>query len=96
MKDTTNIKYEATKSYNGFISIRSNIVDRAVAKGKNIVVNFKGQVMTIPSEYLKYAGQLHKKQFKSKFTGKDYELYDFWFIDDNAKKSENTLFKKEK
>jgi hypothetical protein len=80
-----NMKYKATKTYKGFVSIRSNIVEKAIAKDKGIVVEYNKQFMTIPHNYLKRAGQLHTKSFKSKYNEGEYFLYDFFFCDDNAK-----------
>uniref|UniRef100_A0A6H2A3H9 Uncharacterized protein n=1 Tax=viral metagenome TaxID=1070528 RepID=A0A6H2A3H9_9ZZZZ len=77
------INYIAKKTWKGFVSVRSHILEKAVKQGKDLVITFNSQIMTIPYDYLKYAGQLHKHKFESKFNDKAYELYDFYFKPDN-------------
>jgi len=92
MKDTTSVKYKAKKSFKGFVSVRSYIVDKAIAKKQDLIIEFDGKIMTVPNDYLRTAGQLHKKKFKSKFDNKEYELYDFFFLADSDKGTVKVLF----
>jgi len=49
---------------------------------ENLIIEYKGQRMTVPYTKLKNPFQIHKKEFRSKFNGKIYGLYDFPFEPD--------------
>lgn len=81
-------KYTAKKLFNGFVSVRDYHIRMCVEKNLDLVVEYQGQLMGVPLEWLKKPAlfQIHQKKFKSKFensnvngTG-EYTLFEFKFI----------------
>jgi|TARA_R100000789_G_scaffold100490_1_gene111041 hypothetical protein len=76
------IKYKVKKLFNGFASIRDHVLQRALKRKENLIIEYRGQRMTVPYSKLRNPFQIHKKEFRSKYNGKIYELYDFPFEPD--------------
>lgn len=77
---------EVKKLYNGFASVRDYIIKEAVKERRDLVINYKQKSMRVPLSRLKSKFQLHKKEFKSKYSDKMYTLYEFRFEADTDKK----------
>ena len=76
------IKYKVKKLFNGLASIRDHVLQRALKRKENLIIEYRGQRMTVPYSKLRNPFQIHKKEFRSKYNGKIYELYDFPFEPD--------------
>jgi len=76
------------KLFNGFVSVRDNIVKKCVAMRQDLVIFHDGKRMIVPYEKIKDPDrfQIHKTVFKSKYQGGgSYQLYDFkWNPTDNG------------
>ena len=73
------------KLWEGFASVRSTLVQRAVKKREGLRITYQGEVMTIPYEKLLHP--LHiggERLIKSKFGG-TYTLCDFRWNPDKPK-----------
>jgi hypothetical protein len=75
-------RYKVKKLFRNHASVRDYIIDSCLLNKEGIIIEFNYQQMTIPYEQLKNTFQFHKKQFRSKFDNRVYELYDFYFKPD--------------
>lgn len=67
------IKVKNNRLWNGLISVRSYIVDKAIAQGKGLEVTCNGVTQRIDDPKTGQWGQ----GFTSKFDGKKYRLVDY-------------------
>lgn len=74
------------KLFLGYISIRDYIVEDLIKKKQGIKVKYRTQIMTVPYGELRKKFQVHKLKFRSQYSTKTYELYDFPFIPDEMNK----------
>jgi hypothetical protein len=73
------------KLWNGKASVRDYLVKRCLSKGQDLVILYRGKKMTLTHEALRGFTQWNKRTFKSKFSSKEYGLYDFTFVADDSK-----------
>jgi len=69
--------------YNGFASVREDIIVTCVNNGLDLVLEWEGNYMGVPLEKLKnpMLYQIHTSKFQSKYNkDQQYQLYDFFFI----------------
>lgn len=71
--------YYVKKIFNGFVSVRSPIIQSCLKKKQSLRIVYNGKEMIIPMQKLRNPFQLHSRTFTSKFNGKPYKLYDFRF-----------------
>lgn len=79
------VRVKVTKNYMGNVSVRDYKVAEALEQGADLVIEHKGQTMTIPAGEVALR-QLTKRKFDSKFEGKPpYYLIDFWWTPDRQR-----------
>mgnify|MGYP001558579912 CR=1 FL=1 len=78
------VKYTAKKTWNGFVSVRDFIVNKALKNKASLLIQLGEEQMLIEASKLKELSKNSMRQtFTSKFDGKKYELIDFpWHPDD--------------
>jgi hypothetical protein len=80
------------KNYHGYTSVRDYIVDGCISRNESLIINHKGEDMTVPVERLRTAKQLHTRPMQSKYKpGQVYELVDFKFISDKNEAAQMKL-----
>lgn len=72
------------KLWNGKASIRDYLVKKCLKAQEDLVVVYKGKVMTLPPAKLAKYTQWNKRVFQSKFGKGSYALLDFTFIADDS------------
>tara|TARA_Y100000034_G_C6892141_1_gene410649 strand:+ start:288 stop:593 length:306 start_codon:yes stop_codon:yes gene_type:complete len=83
------IEYKAKKLFNGHVSVRDYIVNKAIRSRKYLRIQFEGEYMTLTTEKLKESvNTFHKQEFKSAFNNKTYTLYDFVWRPDGSEEEE--------
>lgn len=66
------------KLWLGHASVRDYIVQDCIKKHEDLIIEFQGDSRRFPSRSLKgYLSNSMKEEFKSKFTGENYQLIDF-------------------
>ena len=71
------------KLFQGYASVRDNIIKRCIAYKEPLIIVYNGDKMLVEYEQLispeKF--QIHKTKFKSKYDERmEYELFDFKFV----------------
>ena len=74
------MKIKIKRLWNGIASIRDYQYEKALHEKKPLILECGGKKMTVDLE--KGFNVLGTKKFKSKFTGEEYGLVDFKFIED--------------
>jgi hypothetical protein len=79
-------KITVKKSYKGYVSVKSTLIDECIKEKESLVIIYNKKKMTISPDKLNKHIQLSKQIFRSS-DGSNYKLYDYFFKED--KKNEN-------
>lgn len=85
------MKIKVKKLWHNAASIRDYVVKECQAKGEDLEIEYRGEVMTVPNNMLLF-GHRNGLNIVSKFKGEVYDLMDFTWRPDLKPKTENTLF----
>jgi len=77
------IKITVKKSYKGYVSVKSSIVDECIIDMTGLIITYNKKKMTIPYEKLNKHVQLSKQIYQS--NGISYKLYDYFFVQDKER-----------
>ena len=64
----------------------SKLVDKAIAKGENLVIEYKGELMTIQNRYIETRGRRNYQKIASKYNDSTYDLVDFRWSPDKVQR----------